>query len=103
MRSLAEDIQPGGRFLFYDSIELGPDRVQILLVLQQGQKPDEHVIYGELHGKSLPELVEARLQIDERNYETQAQNGVMQFVGIDLSGTVREMALSLITPDRKPI
>lgn len=92
-------IQPGGRLLLYDTVPLGEGRVQILLTLHSEPKPDTYRVVGQLAGKSLPQRVEAYLQVGKLAYHVSATEGRFEIHGVEFGEGVENLSFRLATPD----
>lgn len=92
-------IQPGGRLLLYDTVPLGESRVQILLTLHSEPKPDTYRLVGQLAGKSLPQRVEAYLQVGKQAYHVYANEGRFEIHGVVFGEGVENLSFRLATPD----
>jgi hypothetical protein len=87
-------LQPGGRLLLYDTVPLGGSRVQILLTLHSDTAPDTYRVVGQLIGKSLPQRVEAYLQVGKQAYHVHAEGGRFEIQGVEFGEALETSIIS---------
>ncbi len=93
-RSL-DAIQPGGRLLFYDTVPMGTQHVQIMLTLHCCSNAGQYVIVGELAAEELPPVLVVTAQIGAETYEAEAHDGKVVFEDVSFSEGVKHIMIIL--------
>lgn len=95
-------IQNGGRFLYYDTVEISSKEIQIMLTLHAGSREGVFLVTGDLTGKALPARIRARLTVDDVWYEADVVDGHVEFQDVVFPENVSEIRVTLYTPDDYP-
>lgn len=88
-------IQPGGRLLLYDTLIVGGEPIQVMLMLHNGSAPDLYRVTGELSAVLLPPNLWARLQVGERTYYTRVQDEKLEFEDVAFGDVPERIVLTL--------
>jgi hypothetical protein len=101
VRSL-DAMQPGGRLLFYDTVPMGKQQVQIMLTLHRYSTDGQYVIVGELVAEELPTVLKMTAQIGAETYEAEACDGKVVFENVLFEEEVKHIMITLEPPSTEP-
>jgi hypothetical protein len=101
VRSL-DAMQPSGRLLFYDSVPMGKQQVQIMLTLHRGSTAGQYVIVGELAAEDLPPALKVTIQIGSETYQADVVDGKVVFENVLFDEEVKHIMIILEPPATKP-